>query len=299
MLSGTVYVPETLWLHFAMQNHDTGKLYKTGIIEMTIEKKPEAISYRLPSGMFSEGMARVDFRRTRAFMNKSFLTNSIAAVVFGISYGIPDFFGRNAIMLASLFAFSGALTNWLAVYMLFEKIPGLYGSGIVTLRFDQFKEGIRSLIMENFFTRENFLKVTQNTLPHTIQPELVLDKIDFDDLFSDLVAVIKNSSFGGMFTLFGGEKAIAPLREPFKKEFERKTSEILRNVDVASILQKETNFEIFRSKIAAMVDATVNELTPQRVKEIVEEMMREHLGWLVVWGGVFGAVIGFVSAIFF
>lgn len=266
---------------------------------MTAEKKPEAISYRLPAEVYPEGTAWIDFPKGRKLTNKSFLTNGIAAVVFGISYGMPGFFGRNAIMLASLFALSGALTNWLAVYMLFEKIPGLYGSGIVTLRFDQFKKSIRSLIMENFFTKENFVKVTQNTLPHTIQPELVLDKIDFDDVFHGLVEVIKNSSFGGIFTLFGGEKALAPLREPFKKEFERKTAEILRNIDVGSILQKETHFETFTSKIAAMVDATVNELTPQRVKEIVEEMMREHLGWLVVWGGVFGALIGFASALFF
>lgn len=217
-------------------------------------------------------------------MNKSFLTNAIAAVVFGVSYEMPGFFGRNAIMLSSLFALSGALTNWLAVYMLFERIPGLYGSGIVTLRFDQFKESIRSLIMENFFTKENFVKVTQNALPHTIQPEMVLDKINFDDVFRGLVAVIKNSSFGGMFILFGGEKALTPLREPFKKEFERKTAEILRNIDVASILQKETDFETFRSKIATMVNTTVSELTPQRVKEIVEEIMRAHLGWLVVLG---------------
>ncbi len=263
------------------------------------KEKSETISYRLPPAVLGEGTAWVDFNRGRTLMNKSFLTNLFSAAVFAISFLSPEFAGRNALMLASLFALSGALTNWLAIYMLFERIPGLYGSGIVTLRFDQFKESIRALIMENFFTKENFVKVTQNTLPHAIQPGLVLDKIDFDKVFHGFVAVIKNSSFGGMFTLFGGEKVIEPMRDPFRKEFERQASEILRNIDVAAILQKETDFETFRSKIAAMVDATVNELTPQRVKQIVEEMMRSHLGWLVVWGGVFGALIGFVSAVFF
>lgn len=263
------------------------------------EEKPEAISFRLPSGMLDEQTAWLNLEKLKILRNKSFLTNLISAVVFVVSYVIPAFTGRNALMLASLFALSGALTNWLAVYMLFERIPGLYGSGIIALRFDQFKESIRGLIMENFFTRENFVKVTQNTLPHTIQPELVLDKIDFDKVFCGFVTVIKKSSFGGMFTLFGGEKAIEPMREPFKKEFHRQASDILRNIDVASILQKETDFEAFRLKIAAMVDTTVNELTPLRVKEIVEKMMCTHLGWLVVWGGVFGAVIGFVSAVFF
>lgn len=127
----------------------------------------------------------------------------------------------------------------------------------------------------------------------------MLGRIDFDKVFHGFVAVIKNSSFGGIFTLFGGEKVIESMREPFKKEFERQASEILRNIDVAAVLQKEADFETFRSKISSMVDATVDELTPQKVKKIVEEMMRTHMGWLVVWGGVFGALIGFVSAVFF
>lgn len=263
------------------------------------EEKSEVISYRLPSGMLGEEAVWMDLNKLKILRNKSFLTNLISAVVFGASYVIPEFTGRNALMLASLFALSGALTNWLAIYMLFERIPGLYGSGIIALRFDQFKESIRSLVMVNFFTRENFVKVTQNTLPHTIQPELVLGRIDFDKVFHGFVAVIKNSSFGGIFTLFGGEKVIESMREPFKKEFERQASEILRNIDVAAVLQKEADFETFRSKISSMVDATVDEFTPQKVKKIVEEMMRTHMGWLVVWGGIFGALIGFVSAVFF
>ncbi|QQR65809.1 MAG: hypothetical protein IPI25_09580 [Candidatus Brocadia sp.] len=195
MLCGFMLILVISWYYAGKIITITGKLCRTGVVKMITKEKSEAISYKLPPGVFREETAWMDFLRNRVFMNKSFMTNAIAAVVFGISYEIPGFFGRNAIMLASLFALSGALTNWLAVYMLFERIPGLYGSGIVTLRFDQFKQSIRSLIMENFFTKENFVKVTQNTLPHTIQPEMVLDKIDFDDVFSGLVAVIKKFIF--------------------------------------------------------------------------------------------------------
>ena len=54
-----------------------------------------------------------------------------------------------------LFALSGAVTNWLAVHMLFEKVPGLYGSGVIPARFEEFKLAIRHLMMEQFFTEEN------------------------------------------------------------------------------------------------------------------------------------------------
>ncbi len=229
--------------------------------------------------------------------NKSFITNVTAAGVLGIVISSPGFTGRSILIMASLFALSGALTNWLAVYMLFEKIPGLYGSGIITLRFEEFKRSIRSLIMENFFTEENFAKVTSDALPHTIQPELVMNTIDFDKAFDGFMSVVKNSSFGGMMSLFGGKKTLEPLRQPFKAEFERQAAEILSSVDIASILQKETDFETFRSKIGTMVDNRLHELTPQRVKEIIEDVIRNHLGWLVVWGGVFGALIGSVSTL--
>ena len=261
-------------------------------------EKTDVISYELPATVFEKKISWPESNKVKTLANKSFLTNLISAIVFLTAYLIPTFVGRNALMMAGLFALSGALTNWLAIYMLFERIPGLYGSGIIALRFDQFKENIRTLIMENFFTENNFVKVAQGALPHKIQPELIMDKIDFDKVFRGFVTAIKNSSFGSMFKLFGGEKALEPLRKPFKAEFEKQASEIICNIDIASVLRKETDFEAFKSKISAIVDTTLNELTPQRVKEIVEDMMRTHLGWLVVWGGVFGALIGFVSAVF-
>lgn len=229
-------------------------------------------------------------------MNKSLLTNVIAAIVFLVAYVCPEFAARQVIVQSSLFALSGALTNWLAIHMLFEKIPGIYGSGIISLRFEQFKEGIRGLIMENFFTEENFKLVSQEALPHEILPELVMDNINLDKMFDGFVSVVKASSFGNMLNMFGGTEALEPLRPPFKKEFENQLSDIVSHIDISSILQKETDFEKFKGKIGDMVNARLNELTPKHVKKIIEEMIRQHLGWLVVWGGVFGALIGLASA---
>ncbi len=230
-------------------------------------------------------------------MNKSLLTNLIAAAVCGGVYVCPEFTGRHTLLLSGLFALSGALTNWLAIHMLFEKVPGFYGSGIISLRFEEFKAGIRSLIMENFFTEENFARVTREALPHEIQPDLVMDKIDLDKMFDGFVSVVKASSFGSMLDMFGGGEALEPLRDPFKKEFEGQISGILHDIDISSVMQQETDFEEFKSRIGDMVDTRLDELTPKHVKEIIEEMIRKHLGWLVVWGGVFGAFIGFLSTI--
>ncbi len=48
--------------------------------------------------------------------------------------------------------------------------------------------------------------------------------------------------------------------------------------------------------IELIVDARLNELTPDMVKNIIQHMIKKHLGWLVVWGGVFGGLIGLIAS---
>ena len=229
-------------------------------------------------------------------MNKSFLTNLAAAAVFLFAYLSPPFIGQAYLSQASLFALSGALTNWLAIHMLFEKVPGFYGSGIIPLHFEEFKSGIRTLIVDNFFTESNFARMTEKTLPIEIPADWVMEQVDFDYVFGGFVAVIKESPFGSMLGLVGGEQALQPLKIPFQEEFERQLQELLLKIDVAALLKKERDFEEFKPKVEQIIDARLTELTPGQVKQIIDQMIREHLGWLVVWGGVFGAAIGLLSA---
>ena len=74
-------------------------------------------------------------------MNKSLVTNLVAAFFLLLSYIVPV--GALPLRSVGLFALSGALTNWLAIYMLFEKIPFLYGSGVIPSRFEDFKDGFQ------------------------------------------------------------------------------------------------------------------------------------------------------------
>jgi len=83
---------------------------------------------------------------------KSLITNLVAAALLVAGLYIPWY--ADQIFSMGIFALSGALTNWLAVYMLFEKVPGLYGSGVIPNRFEEFKTGIKNLIMNQFFTAE-------------------------------------------------------------------------------------------------------------------------------------------------
>lgn len=54
-------------------------------------------------------------------MNKSLMTNIIAAVILIVGLCLTETEFSNILIMVGLFALSGALTNWLAVFMLFEK----------------------------------------------------------------------------------------------------------------------------------------------------------------------------------
>jgi|TARA_B110000503_G_scaffold24688_1_gene39001 uncharacterized membrane-anchored protein YjiN (DUF445 family) len=205
------------------------------------------------------------------------------------------------IKTVGLFALSGALTNWIAVHMLFEKVPGLYGSGVIPERFEDFKSGIRTLVMEQFFSKENIQRfLTDNKQPIHVDFAPIIKKVDLAPTFDSLVEVIKDSSFGQMLGMFGGVEALEPMRQPFVNKMGTALEDITQDPKFTLLLQQElTQPDIqqdLHEKINTIVEQRLDELTPKMVKDIIQSMIREHLGWLVVWGGVFGGLIGLLAA---
>ena len=52
-----------------------------------------------------------------------------------------------------------------------------------------------------------------------------------------------------------------------------------------------------RERVGLLLENKLVELTPETVKQMMEQVMREHLGWLIVWGNVFGGAIGLLSRV--
>ncbi|WCE32238.1 DUF445 domain-containing protein [Vibrio sp. SCSIO 43137] len=231
-------------------------------------------------------------------MNKSFITNLIALALLAVGYQTD----QQVLLYAGLFAFSGAITNWLAIHMLFEKVPGLYGSGVIPARFEEFKLAIKSLMMEQFFTDANIDRFLSQEMAGGIKIELepVINNIDFEPTFESLVDVIAASSFGGMIDMFGGRDALQPLKAPFVEKMKESVVDISQSDNVKEALKQQLEqpkmMEEIQQNIEEIIDQRLSELTPKLVKEIVQKMIKQHLGWLVVWGGVFGGVIGVISS---
>lgn len=232
-------------------------------------------------------------------VNKSIVTNLLAcvAVVSGWQLDI------NWLFITGLFALSGALTNWIAVHMLFEKVPGFYGSGVIQVKFEQFKSGIHNLIMTQFFTEENLSKFMSeqnsgvSSTGFDLQP--IVEDTDLSPAFDSLVVTIQNSSFGSMLGMLGGVEALAPMRDPFVTNLKSSIIEISQTDEfqakLAQNVSSPQNMADIKNKIDTVVVQRLDELTPTMVKDIIQEMIHTHLGWLVVWGGVFGGLIGLLA----
>ena len=230
-------------------------------------------------------------------MNKSLLTNIVALLTLVVGLLLP----HPTIKAIGLFAVSGAVTNWLAVYMLFEKVPGLYGSGVIPLHFDEFRTGIRKLLMEQFFQQENIARLLTDSSSQAVDLSGVVDAMDLSPTFDNLMGTIEESSFGGMVSMIGGAQALASLREPFIVRMKKSLHKIAASEEVQRAIQsglKNSNsVESISDHINQIIERRLNELTPEAVKQIIQDMIRVHLGWLVVWGGVFGGLIGQLSTL--
>lgn len=233
-------------------------------------------------------------------MNKSDITNITTLLIMAFGYSN----GNDLIYMVGLFAFSGAITNSLAIHMLFEKVPFLYGSGVIESKFSQFKISIHNLLMNQFFTREHLTRFFQEEVTSakkTIDFEKILNKTDFSPAYESLKESVMQSSFGGMLGMFGGEAALEPLREPFTKKLQASiisisASDAFQEVVNEALKSEDLSADVYE-KLSRIVNLRLEELTPKMVKEIVQDMIKEHLGWLVIWGAVFGGLIGLISAL--
>jgi len=266
-------------------------------------------------------------------LDKNLTPNLLALAILLLGLAVT---GPVGIVLTSvgLFALSGALTNWLAVHMLFERVPGLYGSGVVVLHFEEFKSGILRLVHEQLLHKdkieellsssvdpgnddsdnsggnstdsESFGDSADNPDGNSDAPafdlEPMLSRIDLDAAFNQLVLTVTESSFGQMLAMVGGEAALQPLREPFKTRMQTFLSDAARSPRIQAAVAEQigsmAGSDQFISKLDRILRARLDELTPEMVRDIMQQMIRRHLGWLVIWGGVFGGLIGLLAGLF-
>ena len=221
-------------------------------------------------------------------MNKSLITNLISVTLIFIGLFYKDQY--SFILMTGVFALSGSITNWIAIHMLFDKVPFLYGSGVILDRFEDIKSGLKNLILKELFSADQINKFLLDGKDGV--SDKLIEKIDFDRVFLGLVEAIESSQLGGMLAMVGGRKALDPLKEPVIKKLRIIIDEFIHETNGKDQMDSSTDHLV--KKIENILDLRLADLSPQDVKVIIQRMIKEHLGWLVVWGGFFGGLLGFM-----
>lgn len=231
-------------------------------------------------------------------LTKNTIPTIISLLIVAVSYVLPQELHK-PVLSVGLFAFSGAITNWLAVHMLFEKVPLLYGSGVIPARFEELKAGLLVLVKEQLFKSDNVKHAfdkEESSSGLSLDFEPLVESFDLDNAYEQLRDAIMQSSFGSALNMFGGEALLETLRDKFKEKIRDIIVETTHSEKFQATLSKSLSSvagsDVFLNKIEEIVQDRLDELTPEMVKEIMQTMIRQHLGWLVVWGAVFGGLMG-------
>jgi uncharacterized membrane protein YheB (UPF0754 family) len=231
-------------------------------------------------------------------LSKSTITDMTSMVFIGVGISLPQPYAQ-PILAIGLFAFSGAITNQVAIYMLFNRVPLLYGSGVIENNFETFKASIKEMIMKQFFNQAQLTAFFQNE-EQKIDLAPLVKSADFSPAFDALSQSVMESKFGEMLNMFGGEKALEGLREPFAGRLKSAVVGIVSSdtfkAQMSHHLQNSSLNDDLQESVEKLITKRLNDLTPQMVNELVHELIHSHLGWLVVWGGVFGGLIGLASS---
>jgi uncharacterized membrane protein YheB (UPF0754 family) len=250
-------------------------------------------------------------------MDKGTFSNLVSAAVTGAGLLLPAGTARDLVLSVGLFALSGGVTNALAVKMLFDRIPGLIGSGVIPARFQEIREKVRSVILEHFFDEAHlgrFLEKHRGELDWKkyvrqagdgrdpvrgiiekhwdalVSPERLQPFVDAE------VEKLLDSKIGGLLIMVGVDTVKPAVRQfvsSFAAQMKGQVIELASKAEPGTIeVDEQKLVRDVRAQVEVLLAEKLLELDAPAVKRMVEDVIRNHLGWLVVWGNVLGGVLG-------
>lgn len=240
------------------------------------------------------------------FFEKGNMSNvfTFAVMLAGIAmrFSMDSPWDENAagryILAFGLFGFAGGVTNYLAIYMLFEEVPGLYGSGIIPKRFQQIKATLKTMIMDTFFEPAFLEKQLKQTFgdPNSITEKLtaLMESDGFDQMLTAKLESLTGNS-GPLGMMLSMMNLNADKLKPFLRPFVAGVAKDIGPMLAAYMDGGSLPVLKIRDEVEKLMDERLKELTADRVKKLIEVVMKTHLGWLVVWGNIFGGLIGIAA----
>jgi uncharacterized membrane protein YheB (UPF0754 family) len=241
--------------------------------------------------------------KTNSKISNSTISNSLSFLIMLsglILYSSIDSGASKYILSFGLFSFSGGITNWLAVKMLFDKIPFLYGSGIIPGRFKEIRKSMKDTIMTFFFDIDymnDYLNDKSTSIKKVAQDKIkqVLNDKEFDNKIVEVLKELTSDNtniYSGMILMFTNNgtdyNSILNIIKPLMKDF---FLNFINNTGHSEFI----NIITIRSELDKLLDHKMEFITAGIVKVMIENVIRDHLTWLIIWGNIFGGVIGLIT----
>ncbi|KAL5272267.1 hypothetical protein ACHWQZ_G000475 [Mnemiopsis leidyi] len=218
--------------------------------------------------------------------------------MFAVKNPVSDDAGK-FLMSIGLFAFSGGFTNWIAIQMLFYKIPLVYGSGVLRRRYKAIRRAMKDMILGTFFQPEFLNKYIPQKLREAAAEADVENKINVflntetgQKIIEDKIDQISASPEGQLVESMDiNIGTFKPLIKPVIISFLSDLGPSVLN----HLIEPENgalNLEKLRDELDRYMSERMMEVTPQMIQDIMYTVVLQYLGWLIVWGCVFGGVMG-------
>lgn len=206
------------------------------------------------------------------------------------------------IRAAGLFGFTGGVTNWLGIKLIFKRIPGVFFSGAVVKNMSVTKKLLADFIVESFFsplqvkqyieqkancylTFESFDEHLENLVNSARVKAMINEQLDF----------LMGTPEGLKLQFLGITKEkLEPLVKPQLLRMKVSIVPLLLScVESLELL----NADHLREQIVDLISTRTHELSAQQVEQLVIDAVYRHLSWIVFWGCVLGAVIGCLAEV--
>lgn len=200
-----------------------------------------------------------------------------------------------------LFGFSGGMTNWLAIRMMFDKVPFLIGSGILLKHFIEIRENVKKTTMDTYFDAGHITSYVQQ------KTEMILSALQLEESIRDIIRspevqqlieekiddmyeTPEGMVLGMMVNKSKMKTSIMPSIENIGGDIVPLVSQMIRSSEHLT----EDNL---REKIDEMITSKLVEMEPGLVIGVVKDMVETELGWVIIWGNIFGGLLGIILEI--
>merc|ERR1719235_143504 len=187
----------------------------------------------------------------------------------------------NFVLAIGVFGFAGGITNWLAVKMLFDKIPGLYGSGVIPMQYQSIRKTVKNEIMHTFFDEDYLKGYIAQRAPELLKRLNIGDRLmnvinapDFDTKMAAKLEEISATPQGMLLAMvkpfMGGNLAgLVPMVKPplvsIAAEVAKELTTIEQEGDGETVVEL-IPVDVVRGEIDALMTERLETLTPEVVK---------------------------------